>query len=170
MARTKRTSRRRMPLQPIKFNVELALGTLGGNAAVATPTVDSLEQDFHIVSTDLLCSIRGHTAGEGPIDFGLQAQGYTVAEVVECLDASPLSQYGPEQERSKRRVRVYGRFDGGTVVEEVNDGKPIRKKMFLRAFGHSTFAAARVFAVNRGSALTTGTVLEIQGTHWGRWV
>ena len=159
-----------MPLQPINFAATVSLGTLVSGVAVEVVTVDSLEQDFHIVSTDLLCSIRDHTAGEGPLDFGLAQQGYTVTEIVECLDASPLSQYGPEMERSRRKVRVYGRFDGNDTDEEVNDGEPIRKKMFLRAFGHSTFAAALVWVVNRsGATLTTGTVLNIQGTHWGCW-
>ncbi len=168
MARRKRN--RRGSLVPLKFNMSVTLGALVDNIAVEQVTVDSLEQDFDIVSTDLLASIRNHTAAEGPLDFGLAQQGYTVTEIVECLDASPLSQYGPEMERSRRKVRVYGRFDGQSTEEEVNDGEPIRKKMFLKAFGHSTFAAASVWVVNRsGATLTTGTILEVQGTHWGRW-
>ncbi len=160
-----------MPLQPIKFVTTLNLATLASNTALTTPTVDSLEQDFHIVSTDLLCSLAEMTINEGPLDFGLAEQGYTAAEIVECLDASPLSQYGPEMERSKRRVRLYGRFPGDAISQEVNDGESIRRKMFLRTFGTSNFAAARVFIVNRDSnPLTTGGILKISGTHWGRWV
>ena len=155
---------------PIRFNTQVSLGTLANDVAVEVTTVDSLEQDFDIVSTDLLCTMRGITAGEGPLDFGLAQQGYTVAEIVECLDASPLSQYGPEMERSRRKVRLYGRFIGNSDEDDVNDGLPIRKRMFLKAFGHSTFGAASVWIVNRSaSALTTGAVMEIQGTHWGRW-
>ncbi len=166
----KGATRRRKSLVPIKFTTQLALGTLADETVVSVATVDSLEQDFDIVSTDLTCATRNHTANEGPIDFGLQEQGYSVTEVAEALDASPLSQYGPANERSNRKVRLYGTFSGDATEEAINDGEPIRKKMFLKAFGHSTFAAARVWVRNRsGAALTTGTVVEIQGTHWGRW-
>ncbi len=165
-----RRRRRRGSLVLIRFDVQVALGTLADNVAVEIVTVDSLEQDFDIVSTDLVCAIRNHTANEGPLDFGLAQQGYTVTEIVECLDASPLSQYGPEMERSRRKVRLYGRFAGNETEETVNDGEPIRKRMFLKAFGHSTFAAASVWIVNRsGATLTTGCILEATGTHWGRW-
>ncbi len=165
----KRNSRRR-GLVPLKFNAEVALGTLGADVATSVATVAALEQDFDIVSTDLTCSIANHTAGEGPLDFGLQQHDYTLAEVVEALDASPRSQYGTEYERSLRKVRHYGRFSGEGTDETVNDGEPIRKKMFLRAFAGQNDEAARVYIVNRsGGGLTTGTILEIQGTHWGRW-
>ncbi len=162
--------KRSRALQPVKFTAELALGTLADGLLVSVATVDSLEQDFDIVSTDLTVSMRDHTAGEGPIDFGLTEQGYSNTEVGEALDASPLSQYGTAWERSKRKVRQYATFAGDGTEETVNDGKAVRKRMFLKAFAHSTFAAARVWARNRsGAALTTGTVLDIQGTHWGRW-
>lgn len=159
-----------MPLQPLKFNITFSLGTLAANSAISSPTIDSLDQDFNVVSTDLLLSLSEFTAGEGPIDVGLSQQGYTNSEIAECLDASPLSQYGPEMERSKRKVRLYGRFSGEATDESLNDGLMIRRKMFLRAFGVSNFAVARVFAMNRdASALTTGALIEAQGTHWGRW-
>ncbi len=168
----KRRSTRRMPLQPLRFTTTLSLGTLASNTVITTPTVDSLEQDFHIVSTDLSVTLRNITAGEGPIEFGLSEQGYSVTEVNECLDASPLSQYGPEQERSRRRVRLYGAFSASEGADEtINDGRPIRRKMFLRAFAHSTFAAARVWVRNSsGATLTTGASVQITGVHWGRWV
>ncbi len=157
-------------LVPIKFTVAVTLGTLSTNVAVSQPTIDALEQDFDIVSTDLTASLRNATAGEGPIDFGLAEQGYNVTEIVEALDASPLSQYGTAMERSRRKVRHYATFSGNDTEEEVNDGEPIRKKMFLRAFGGSTFPAGRVWVRNQsGATLTTGASVLFQGTHWGRW-
>ncbi len=161
---------KRRALQPVKFQAELALGTLGNGTVISVATVAALEQDFDIISTDLSVSMRDHTAGEGPVEFGLAEQGYSVTEIAEALDASPLSQYGTAWERSKRKVRLYATFDGLLSEETVNDGLPLRKRMFLKAFAHSTFAAARVWVRNgSGAALTTGTVIEIQGTHWGRW-
>ncbi len=166
----KRKPSRRGSLVPLKFTATMSLGTLADDTVISTPTIDSLEQDFDVISTDLSVAIRNLTPGQGPLDYGLQEQGFTVAEVAEALDASPLSQYGPAMERSRRKVRLYGTFNGEEADSTVNDGKPIRKKMFLRAFGHSTFAAARVWMRNKsGATLTTGAVVEIQGTHWGRW-
>ncbi len=137
---------------------------------LSTPTIDSIEQDFDIVTTHATWSLRNHTAGEGPIDVGIAEQGYSVGEIAEALDASPLSQYGPEYERSRRKVRRAGTFSGVGAEETLNDGLPLKTKLFVRGFAHSTFAVMRLWAQNRsGAALTTGTVLVVTGTHWGRW-
>ncbi len=161
---------RRRSLVPIKFQTQITLGSLANDVAVSVATVDSLEQDFDIVSTHCTFAMRAHTAGEGPIDVGLAEQGYSVAEIVEAVDASPLSQYGTANERSNRRVRLMGTFAGNDANEVLNDGEKIKQRLFLRAFAHSTFAVARVWAINRrGSPLTTGSVIEVTGVHWGRW-
>ncbi len=159
---------KRRPLVPIKFQVELPMLTAANNGGVATTSVPALEQSFDVISTHLQLSIRNGTVGEGPIEVGLGANTYTIAEIIEALDASPLQQYGPEMERSKRSVRSYGAFSGNTAEETLNDGKPIKRKMFLRL--PPGVAAAKLWAVNRsGATLTTGTVIEISGVHWGRW-
>ncbi len=166
MARKPR--RRRQPLVPLKFQVQLALSTLGNDTALEVGCIPALQQDFDVISTDLIAALREQTAGEGPIEFGLAASDYTVAEIVEALDATPLRQVSVEMERSKRRVRSYGQFAGLVTEETMNDGNPVRRKMFLRVAAGMT--TANVFVVNRsGSTLTTGTILEISGTHWGRW-
>ncbi len=160
--------RRSRPLVPIKFSTEVGLGTLATDTGLTTVSTGALEHDFNIVSTDLTVNMRDHTAGEGPIEFGLAMVDYTAAEIVEALDASPLGPYGPEMERSRRKVRHYASFDGSAAFAEVNDGKPIRRKMFLRVPAGKS--AADVWFINRDpAALTTGTVMEITGVHWGRW-
>ncbi len=154
----------------MRFQVSLALGTLGDNTAITVATVDSLEQDFDVISTEMTIAIRDVTANQGPIEVGLAEQGYSVAEIVEAVDASPLSQYGTAWEQSQRKVRHYGTFPIAANDEVLNDGRPIKRKMFLKGFAHSTFAVARVYAINRqGAALTTGAIVEFTGTHWGRW-
>ncbi len=166
----KQTRVRGYGLVPIRWQISLALGALVNDVAVALVTVDSLAQNFDIISTEFEAAYRGHTAGEGPMDIGLAADQYSVAEIVEALDASPLSQYGTAMERSRRRVRRYGQFSGLNTEEEMSDEGPVRRKMFLRAQGGSDTGMAKVYVVNRSNAnLTTGTVVEITGTHWGRW-
>ncbi len=163
----KATRRRRSPLVPAKFTVSVQLSTLANVTSISAATL-ALLQEFDVISTDLICSISGLTPGEGPIDVGLAHGLYTNIEVAEALDATPLSQYGSEFERSNRKVRLYGSFSGEVAEETLNDGEPIRKKMFLH--GIPNVLLANIFARNRsGAALTTGAVVRIQGTHWGRW-
>ncbi len=166
MARKK--GQRRQSLQPLKFGFEMSLTTLASNAGQLASTIAALEQDFDIVSTHLLIAMRDHTANEGPLEFGLAERNYSTAEIIEALDASPLSQYGTAWERSKRKVRSYGMLSGAEGDETPNDGLVIKRRMFLRAA--SGQVPANMFVINRDSAaLTTGTVIEVTGTHWGRW-
>ncbi len=159
---------RRGALVPLKFNTQLALGALANDVAVEVTAIAALEQDFDIVSTHLLMGLRENTINEGPIEVGFAASDYTVAEIVEALDASPLRNAGVEMERSRRKVRSYGQFRGGTEDEEINDGLTVKRKMFLRI--SSGQVTGSVFAVNRsGSTLTTGAIVEVAGVHWGRW-
>ncbi len=154
-------------LVPIKFSVAVPLSTLTDGTVVTGPTV-SLQQDFHVISTHMVISIQGLTEGEGPIDVGLAAGLYTVAEIAEAVDASPTSQYGPEQERAQRKVRQYGTFAGNDTEEVLNDGVKVRRKMFLRGAGGTDLADCWA-RNNSGSTLTTGAIVDFTGVHWGRW-
>ncbi len=166
MPKARRRGRR--PLQPVRFSGQLALSTLANETVLSVATQTALEQDFHVISTDLVLALRGGTAGEGPIDLGLAAEDYSVTEIGECLNAQPLRSQGAEYERSRRRVRTYAILDGVETTETVNDGRPIRKKMFLHAPAGQ--APAQVWARNRSNAaLTGGQVIEFSGVHWGRW-
>ncbi len=153
---------------PLKFNTQLALLTLANDVAVEVTAIPALEQDFEIISTHLLMNLREATPTEGPIEVGFAASDYTVGEIVEALDASPLRNAGVEMERSRRKVRSYGSFKGQLAQEELNDGLFVKRKMYLSISAGQVTGS--VFAVNRsGSALAGGTILEISGIHWGRW-
>ncbi len=159
---------KRRPLVPIKFTVSVALSTLADGAVITVPTVVPV-QDFDIITTHMTISVHDLTVGEGPIDVGLSAGIYTTAEIAEAIDAKPLSQYGTEMERSRRQVRLYGTFAAGVAANDVlNDGEPIKKKMFLRASAGSVLADCWV-RNNTGATLTTGAEVHFTGVHWGRW-
>ncbi len=162
--------RKRQSLVPVKFQFESALLTLANNTALAATTVVTLQQDFDIVTTHLQIGVHTQTPGEGPLEFGIAEVQYTVAEIVESLDASPRSQYGVEQEQSSRKVRSAGQVPGLLSNEVLNDGNAVKVKMFTKAFGNNNLGMMTFFTVNRSNAaLTTGTVVEVTGVHWGRW-
>ncbi len=159
----------RKSLQPIKFSTQLALLTLANETVLLTAGGSALEQDFDIISTDLVLSLRDMTDTEGPLDAGLAGEDYTVTEIGECLNAQPLRAQGTEYEKSNRKVRTFVLFTGAGVdrVPEGTEGV-VRRKMFLRAPAGQV--PASVWIRNRsGAALTTGGFLEISGTYWGRW-
>ncbi len=160
-------AKRRRSLVPIKFSVAVALATLADQAVVTVPTITPV-QDFDVISTHMTISIHGLTVGEGPIDVGLAAGIYTTAEIGEAVDATPLSQYGTEMERSRRQVRLYGSFAATLAVDVLNDGMVIKRKMFLRASAGSVLADCWA-RNNSGSTLTTGAEVHFTGVHWGRW-
>ncbi len=89
---------------PLKFNIQIALATIGNDVAVRGPTIAALEQDFDIITTHMTVAVREQTAAEGPLEVGFAQDNYSAAEIVEALDASPLSQYGTAMERSNRKV------------------------------------------------------------------
>ncbi len=166
MAR-KPTRKRRSPLVPVKFSVAVPLSTLADVTVITGPTV-TMAQDFDIISTEMTVSLSGLTAGEGPLDVGIASGVYSVAEIAEALDASPTQQYGPEMERSRRSVRTYGTFAGNETEEVLNDGRPIKRKMFIRGIDGSDAADCWV-RNNSGATLTTGAIVDFTGVHWGRW-
>ncbi len=126
-------------------------------------------EDLYIISIDCMWTINGLTAGEGPIEVGFAHDDYTVSEVKEFLEASLVDPDNKiSQEQSRRKVRRSGTFNGLSTNESLNDGKPIRTKMkFIIGDGH----AINHWAKNRsGGALTSGAVVRMSGTIYGRWL
>ncbi len=159
----------RRGLQPVKFSTQLQLLTLANETVLLIAAGQALEQDFDIISTDLVLSLRDMTDTEGPLDAGLAGEDYTVGEIGECLNANPLRSQGTEYEKSNRKVRTFVLFSG-SGTDRVPEGTPgpIRRKMFLRAPAGQV--PANVWIRNRsGGSLTTGGFLEVSGTYWGRW-
>ena len=163
-----RSNARKRNFTALKASLSLALSTLGDDTiiSIAGPT---LTQKFDVVSTELTVALRGGTAGEGPIDYGLNQSGLTTTEVLECLDASPTSQIDvPAIEFVKRKVRLYGIFAGILTEETVNEGNPVRKRMWMPVPDGDPMP--EVWFRNRsGAALTGGQIMEIQATYFGYW-
>ena len=165
MAKHKGKSRSRFQVIPVQ--VQIALSTLGSDVVISN-NLSSLAQDAYAISADLSWSIRGHTAGEGPITVGLHNSDLSVTEVAEGLDASPTSESDiVARERARRPIRTTGVFAGLLTEEHLNDGKPIRTPLRFNLAGSLEVAA---YARNQsGGALTTGTVVEINGQIYLNW-
>ncbi len=164
----RRKSRRSRGFVAIPFFTEITLSTLAQNTALAQALL-TLGEDLYALSIDCLWSLKGLTPGEGPVSVGFAHGDLTVAEITETLDASVSD---PDdiiaKERARRPVRRAGLFSGIAATENLNNGVPVRTKLrFSVGDGHSINA----FAVNRSGAapLTTGGIVVLAGTIYGRW-
>lgn len=149
-------------------DISFALLTLADDTVVKGTSATML-QDVHLLSVDHLITLRGLTAGEGPIVVGLANEELLVSEILEYLNAAPTSQWDvPAVERANRRVRVLGVFSGLSTDETINDGKPIRTKLNWRLPAGKELPV--VWAHNRsGGTLTTGATIQVTRQFWANW-
>ncbi len=124
---------------------------------------------FRVVSADIYWSYAGHTAAEGPLEVGIANGDLSVAEVAECLDSNPTSQSDiVAREFARRPVRRSGVFDGVATIASLNDGKSIRTKLNT-ILDEGTELKAWIKNLD-ASALTTGTLIKINGAIYGYWI
>ena len=161
--------RYRKGYQAIPFSTSLVIGALGAGTVISADLLGgNFLEDMFILRIDGLWSMRGHTAGEGPLIVGYHHGALTVAQVAENLDANLLE---PDniisREFARRPVRRTGVFAGANVGFVLNNGNFIQQKVkFSVGSGH----AIKAFVRNqRSSALTSGTTIEVQGTLHGKW-
>ncbi len=122
----------------IKGNVDdqFTLGVLAANAIVTNLWDESVEQRTLISSVVLSWALSGITSPQGPLLFGLAHGDYTDAEIEEVIENIGSWDEGNliAQEKSKRKVRVIGKFVvdsqlAGTVDVPYNGGKPVKTKL-----------------------------------------
>ncbi len=147
----------------------LSLSTLAADATLAAALTAFGQTRVRVISADLTWSRKGATVNEGPIRVGISNSNLAVAEINEKLDARPTSQTDIiAMERSRRPVRTSGAFPGEQANETLNDGKPIRTKLST-ILNEGT--ELNIWARNKsGAALTTGGVVQVQGTFYLVWI
>ncbi len=165
----RRTRRPSAQFQVLPVTVEVDLGTLAQNAVLTVDMTSLGVTEYQVVSMDLWWSLEGGSAQNGPIQVGVANGDLSGTEIVEKLDASPISASDIiARERQRRPVRQVGQFQltaGGSVV--LNDGKSIRTKFRTRlAVGIELECWVR----NLGAVLTTGATVHVQGNIYGYWV
>ncbi len=142
--------------------MDLALGTLAA-ATVLSGNLWTESSDFYVVSAELYVGLRGHTGNEGPILVGLAHGDLTDAEIEESIEAVTSAQLSDriQRERATRPVRDIGMFPGNAADEMINDGNPVKTPIrWMNRQGDDM----KAWAFNSdGSALTTGTVFNLEG-------
>ncbi len=169
MAKRRRRTRRNPNFIGIKVTAGLTIGALVAGQIVKVNLLD-LSQEFLAISADLVWTLEGITAQEGPLLFGLAHSDYDVAEILEAVDASPNNDSDLIQlEHSRRMVRVVGAFPivGTAGGGQFNDGNKKRTKMNWRVSNNKEVA---LWARNDdNSTLATGGQITASGTVWGVW-
>ncbi len=170
MAAHKKGSKYPKGFVAIPINASITLSTLANNTVLTGGILGTLTEDLFVMSADLQWNIRSLTVGETPVTVGLAHGDYSVGEILEALDVSML---GPgtkiEQERARRLIRRVGVFGESSADQALADGKSIKTKCkFVIQNGKDLNA----YVVNRsGEAnLTTGAIVQIFGTVYGRWI
>ncbi len=154
----------------IRGNVEdqVSLGTLGAGVVVPGVLDEAVNERTRVSSLDVVHSISGHTAGEGPLVVGISHSDYGTSEIQEWIDNVGSWNEGDlvNQEIGNRRIRQIGIFPGISTEEVLNDGKPIKTKLNWILLQGQTLD---MWCFNRDSAaLTTGTLYNING-HVNLW-
>ncbi len=167
----KKRRRNRKGFTAIPFNDTNALVTLADATILSGQLLNGVfAEDFFIISIDCTWSLRNVTGGEVPIEVGFAHDDYSIAEIDEYLIVNLLD---PDNmiaaEQSKRKVRRVGSFqDGDKTDQGINDGRPVRTPMkFVIGSGHGINHWAKN---NSGAVLTTGAVVHMSGTIYGRWL
>lgn len=154
----------------LPVEADLGLATLAADTVQISTLCEALSEDFHAISMDSVWSMRGHTAGEGPIAVGVAHGDFTAAEVEEYLELNyqdPHNKIDAERATRGRWIRTIAIFDGVASDEKVNNGVNIRTKLnfLIEDEGFN------IWAWNKdSSSLTTGSVIECVATIYGRWV
>ncbi len=171
-AHKRRKGRSNASFEVLPYNTQQALSTLALDTALITNVTGTLVDPLYVISMDYKVAIRALTPTEGPIEIGVCHGDYTVAEVIEALNAGQsITGRGVnkiEQERRRRQVRSLGFFSGETADDALDDGQTKRVKL---GWTIGTGKTLNVFEINRGAAagLTTGAIVEWSGKVYGRW-
>ncbi len=167
MAHRKR--RRRTPVRPANIDLEFALGTLADQTLLGSELNDNVDRDQFILSVEAIYAMRNHTTGEGPIMVGFAHDDYTDAEIEAWIENtqgwSQADLIQQEIQQRGKRIKIVGSFpvlQGSDAV--LNEGRPIKT---AARFTLLQSAGLKFWAYNQaGAALTTGTVVIVDGHAW----
>ncbi len=158
MARKPQKTYRRAPARWVKIDGDVNDGAgLAVGDVTSTVLGDTVETRSQVNTVRCNYTLRGNTAGEGPVEFGWAHSDYTAAEIEESLEVVGSWDEGDlvAAEQAKRKVRRIGSFQGEDAEEIFNEGRPMSRKLgwillpqdtiqlWMRNFSGATFAAGK---------------------------
>lgn len=156
---------------------ETVLSTLADKTALQIAQI-SCEQDYRLLKAEIFASMIGLTSGEGTgLRLGIADAELSVTEIKECLEANgPVDRNDRDlQEKAERWVHLIGTFHGNpTTGSEGNFCAEMGGPLIVFKGKPWTFQNAEGFQIfvynDTGSALTTGSSIRLNMTHYGVWV
>ncbi len=174
----KRNTRKRARDQKfvaISVEAEVPLSTLTENNAVIADIFSGvLTEDLYMISADLTWELEGTlTALEGPIGFGLAHGDFSANEIEAYINLAITGPFDKVQNelnsrgRYIRRVGRFGKLDVSANQSQFNNGLPKRTSLkWINESGQNL----SMWVENQGAGATTGRVVSITGTIYGRWL
>ncbi len=162
----------------IREDQTITLGALADQAAVLINAVQ-LDEDFRILKTEIVATLKGLTQGEGSGLILLLTEGLlTVAQVEGVMELN-----GPLAPRDTAAMEIASRWvrTCGVTSHEVSEEANFHSKYdgpMLEVTPRWTFQRRRTateggwnwVVYNNGKLLTTGATVQIKATHYGVWV
>ncbi len=165
----KRTGRRKgKPLKVLRVTNALTVGALAAQDMISDLFAGVVDDDTYLISADLLWSVVGFTAGEGPVVVGIAHSDYTAAEIEQWFEAAAIWDSGDlvNRENAARKCREVGTFSLVGTAEVLNDGKPIRTPLKFRIAEGDTL---QLWAFNQSNGtFTTGGEVRCSGKVFAR--
>lgn len=166
MARAKGRGQQRIRKIPISNTV--VLGALATKDALIQATLNVSDTEYLLMNLEGTWFWDSAATGDGPINVGFAAPGYTAAQVEEKIEAAGAIDIGDPvaQEQANRKVRSVGTI--ADVRPSLRDGRIVKTKLNWRvAIGDQP----QIYVYNQeGGPLVTGSALLFQGHAWIRYL
>ncbi len=139
----------------------ITLGTLAKNTGLLSQSPD-VTRGGKIISYSAQGGLNGFTAGKGPILWGVCSSDLSLAELEQYLELegplSPSDIVGMERASRGKNIRVLGTLSTQRDWIDLHNHKMSGLKF---AEAGETTGGWSTFVYNLGTALTTGTIVEI---------
>ncbi len=167
----RRRSRWTSDMQKVQLFQVLALSTLAASTLIGADMIASGDDQYRILSMTGYWSLRGGTAGEGPLIMGVAHSGYSDAQIEAVLETETMLTRGnivATREVGRRLVRRVGQFSGVGTEEVLNDGK-VTKVRLNWAMGEAS--VPRMWVHNfSGATLAGGAIVSFNGSMIIKWL
>ncbi len=163
--------KRNVNFSVMKFDFNRTLATLALDGLTSINVLGTnLARPAYAISIDTYWTLRGLTAGEGPLEVGYAHSDLSTTEIGEALIAEVTSPGEIiEREQASRPVRMAGMFSGIGTNEVLNDGKPTRRRLgFTLNEGQNVLMWVK--NISSANPMTTGAQIRGIGKLYVRWL